>query len=102
METRWDRGDIQEKMESTVCECKCHVNGFQIPILLRSRATVVLFFIVQIIKKAYRLMCKPLWLCYLVLTLVGYAMIWQSEVELIKNIYRKSSYLIFAKIFFPS
>ena len=36
------------------------------------------------------------------LTLVGYAMIWQSEVELIKNIYRKSSYLIFAKIFFPS
>ena len=36
------------------------------------------------------------------LTLVGYAMIWQSEVELIKNIYRKSSYLIFAQIFFPS
>jgi hypothetical protein len=36
------------------------------------------------------------------LTLMGYAMIWQSEVELIKNIYRKSSYLIFAQIFFPS
>ena len=100
METRLDRGDIQEKMESAVCECKCHVNGFQIPILLRSRATVV--FIVQIIKKSLPTYVQTFMALLSSLTLVGYAMIWQSEVELIKNIYRKSSYLIFAKIFFPS